>query len=94
MVKIEQSGKFSQLLDEICFENPELEIEINERTRWFQKNPNDSRLDNHPLTKRMIDKWSFSITDDTRIVYEWLGKSTVRFLAIGTHKKVYKRRSK
>jgi len=37
----------------------------------------------------MKGKFAFSITDDIRIVYEWLGKSTVRFLAIGEHEKVY-----
>ncbi len=54
-----------------------------------QKNPNDTRLDNHQLTKRMEGKWAFSITDDIRIVYEWLGKNTARFLAIGGHSKIY-----
>jgi len=39
----------------------------------------------------MKGKWAFSVTDDIRIVYEWLGKTTVRFLAIGRHSKVYKK---
>ena len=37
----------------------------------------------------MKGKFAFSITNDIRIIYEWLGKNTVRFLAIGGHKKVY-----
>ncbi len=37
----------------------------------------------------MKGKFAFSITGDMRIIYEWLGKNTVRFLAIGGHKKVY-----
>lgn len=94
MVKGERTGKFNQLLDEVYFGNPDLESEVDKRINWFQKNPSDARLDNHPLTGRMIGKWAFSISDDMRIVYEWLGKTTVRFLAIGGHKKVYKRRSK
>ncbi|MBI2086543.1 hypothetical protein HYT74_04330 [Candidatus Daviesbacteria bacterium] len=57
------------------------------------KNPQDTRLKNHSLTGRMIGKWAFSITGDIRIVYEWLGKTAVRFLAIGGHKKVYRRKS-
>jgi mRNA-degrading endonuclease YafQ of YafQ-DinJ toxin-antitoxin module len=57
------------------------------------RNPDDTRLDRHPLTKKMGGKWAFSITDDIRIVYEWLGKNTVRFLAIGKHRKVYFRKS-
>ena len=41
----------------------------------------------------MAEKWAFSITDDIRIVYEWLNKNTVRFLAIGGHNRVYKRKA-
>lgn len=89
MVKVEQAGKFNQQLHKIRLENPELEIEIDQRTRWFQKNPQDTRLNNHPLTKRMEGKWAFSVTDDIRIVYKWVGKTTVRFLAIGSHHQVY-----
>lgn len=91
MIKIEQTGKFNRLLDNVRFGNPELELEVNKKICWFQNNPDDTRLDNHALSKRMEGKWAFSITDDIRIVYEWLSKTTVRFLAIGGHKKVYKR---
>ena len=65
--------------------------EVVKRIFWFRKNPNDSRLCNHALTKRMKGKFAFNITGDIRIVYEWLGKNTARFLAIGTHHKVYKK---
>lgn len=92
MVKIEKTGKFNQLLDELYLKNPELKAETDQRTRWFQQNPQDTRLRNHLLTGRMVEKWAFSITDDIRIVYEWLGKTTVRFLAIGGHQKVYRRK--
>jgi mRNA-degrading endonuclease YafQ of YafQ-DinJ toxin-antitoxin module len=57
---------------------------------WFRKNPGDTRLDNHDLKKKMFGQRAFSITDDIRIVYKWLGKNEVRFLAIGGHSKVYK----
>lgn len=94
MIKVNQTGRFNRLLDELRFGNPELEVEINKRIRWFKKNPRDTRLAHHSLTKRMAGKWAFSITGDIRIVYEWLNKTTVRFLAIGRHQKVYQRRSK
>lgn len=92
MLKIEQTGKFNQLLDELRFGNPKLELKIAKRIDWFQGNPQDTRLDNHKLSQRMAGKWAFSITDDIRIVYEWLSKNTVRFLAIGGHGKVYQRK--
>lgn len=92
MVKIEEVGSYGQMLDDLLLENPDLEKEIKQRIDWFRKNPQDSRLDNHHLHKNMVGKWAFSITDDIRIVYEWLGKTTVRLLAIGGHGKVYKRK--
>lgn len=92
MIKVKWAGKFNKLLDELYVENPELELEVIKRIQWFRSNPDDTRLDNHPLTKRLEGKWAFSITDNIRIVYEWLGKTTVRFLAIGGHGKVYKRK--
>lgn len=92
MLKVEKTGKFNQLLDELRLKNPELEAEIDQRIHWFQKNSQDTRLRNHQLTGRMEGKWAYSITDDIRIVYEWLGKTTVRFLAIGGHQKVYRKK--
>ena len=62
---------------------------MEQRVQWFRKNPNDTRLDNHDLKKKMKGQWAFSITSDVRIVYEWMGKNWVRFLAIGGHIKVY-----
>lgn len=93
MLKVLRTGKYEKLEQELLLENPELEPEALERIKWFCTNPQDTRLDNHLLTGRLEGKWAFSVTDDIRIVYEWLGKTTVRFLAIGGHKKVYKRKS-
>ena len=92
MPKIDRNGEFEQEYAELCKEDPSLESEIKKRIRWFKKNPHDTRLDNHPLAKKMVGKWAFSITDDIRIVYEWTNQTTVRFLAIGPHNKVYPRK--
>ncbi len=90
MIKVEFGHEFNKMYMELIMNDKELMRTIRKRLEIFRKNPKDTRLDNHSLTKRMAGKWSFSITDDIRIVYEWLGKSTVRFLAIGGHGKVYK----
>lgn len=94
MPKIIKDGNFEEMYAEVCQEDHLLESEIQQRIRWFKKNPDDTRLDNHSLTKKMAGQWAFSITGDIRIVYEWLGKATIRLLAIGGHKKVYKRKTK
>jgi len=89
MVKVEFHGDYHKDLDKLIKETPDISNEIDKRVKWFRKNSNDTRLDNHALTSRMEGKWAFSITSDIRIVYEWLGKKTARFLAIGSHKKAY-----
>lgn len=71
--------------------NNELLDKIQYLIKLFIINTEDTRLHSHALRKRMKGKFAFSITGDIRIVYEWLGKNTVRFLAIGGHNKVYNR---
>ncbi|EKE04961.1 MAG: hypothetical protein ACD_19C00427G0008 [uncultured bacterium] len=92
MLKIQLDGSFHVSYKQLVEDYPSLTQEIEKRINWFRKNPDDSRLQNHALRKRMKGKFAFSITGDIRIVYEWLGKSTVRFLVIGGHKKVYTRK--
>lgn len=89
MIKIINAGDFDLMYRQLIDEYPTMTDKVFQGVEWFKNNPNDTRLDNHALTKRLNGKWAFSITNDIRIVYKWLGKTTVRFLAIGGHKKVY-----
>lgn len=89
MVKIDFTGRFNTMYSAVLEKNPELEEEVFKRVNWFRHRPDDERLDNHALRKRMKGKWAFSITDDIRIVYEWKTKNVARFLSIGGHEKVY-----
>ena len=89
MVRINISGKYRENLEEVLQEDSSLKEEVNRKVNWFVKNPADTRLENHPLTGHLEGKFAFGISGDIRIVYEWLGKTTVRFLAIGRHQKVY-----
>lgn len=91
MVKVSLHSDYRLDLQQIIIKKPEISQVIETRIKWFKKNPDDTRLDNHVLKRRMEGKWAFSITDDIRIVYEWIGKNTARFLAIGGHNKVYRK---
>lgn len=91
MQKISITGKFDNSLEDLLNSEPELENTIKQRIKLFRTNPQDTRLENHPLTGRLKNKWAFSITEDIRIVYEWSGKTNARFLAIGHHIKVYQK---
>lgn len=94
MAKINRTGTFDQMYLDLCKEFPDLEFTLTQKMTWFKKNPKDTRLDNHFLTKPMEGKWAFSLTDDLRIVYEWTNKTTAHFLAIGPHVKVYPKSKK
>ncbi len=91
MIKIRTSGDFDKDYRELTKENPEIKVEAAKRIILFSQNPLDTRLKNHRLTRRLRNKWAFCIADDIRIIYEWRGKTTVRFLTIGRHDKVYKK---
>lgn len=92
MVKIDFASSFNADYKTLIQESEELKELILYRIHLFHNNPDDTRLENHALQKRMEGKWAFSITSDIRIVYRWRGKSRVQFLAIGGHDKVYKTR--
>lgn len=93
MIRIKVTGAYSSMLDDLLQDNPNIQSWVDESVEQFQNSPDDTRLANHPLHKKMEGKWAFSVTDDIRIVYEWVGKSSVRFLAIGSHTPVYPKSS-
>ena len=92
MLNIRLGRGYDQLYRNLIQNDSELKDRIIALINLFEKNPNDTRLSNHALTKKMKGKWAFSITDDIRIVYEWISQTTVCFLAIGPHNKVYPRK--
>lgn len=89
MLTIAYAGTFRRDLKTLIANEPDLRETIDTAISRFQKNPTDSRLGMHVLRHRMLGKWAINVTDDIRIVFEWFGTSTVRFLAIGGHEKVY-----
>lgn len=90
MVTIKYSGRYYSMLRSLIQKDEKITIIVESKILLFQKNPQDSRLQNHALTRRMRGKYAFRITDDIRIVYKWIGKQSVALLAIGSHKDVYR----
>ena len=90
-MKIKYTGTFRRDLEVLLDEQPKLVEAIKWVMVTFERNPRDSRLGVHALKKRLKGKWAMWVTKDVRIVFEWWGKSTVRFLRIGGHSKVYTR---
>lgn len=89
MIRIDFTQKYNSSLRSVLEKNSSLYETINTAVKRFVHNSKDTRLRTHALKKRMRGKFAFSVTDDIRIIFMWLGKSAVRFLAIGDHKEVY-----
>ena len=89
MIKIQLAGSYQQKYRKLVEKEPKYKKLVLNKVRLFQRNPGDTRLKNHSLRKRMQGKWSFSINNDVRIVYEWMAHNTARFLVIGKHSSVY-----
>jgi mRNA-degrading endonuclease YafQ of YafQ-DinJ toxin-antitoxin module len=89
MIHLQKTEAYLVGLKRLHNQAPELDKEVEERIGWFVKKPKDERLANHPLGGDMTGLYAFSITDDIRITYQWLGKNRARLLAIGTHEEVY-----
>jgi len=89
MIRIEFTEPYHSSLRKTLEKNSTLHKNINTAVKRFVRNSIDTRLHTHALKKRMKGKWAFSVTDDIRIVFIWMGKSTARFLAIGSHRDVY-----
>ena len=91
MIRIEYTGAYEKVFRRLLEKNPSLHDDIDISVKRFCRNPKDTRIHTHALRKRMRGKYAFSVTGDIRIIFVWLGKSTARFLVIGSHTDVYPR---
>lgn len=66
--------------------------DFKKRIGIFIKNPNDSRLNNHPLKREWEGYRSININADWRAIYREKKEGQKRiayFFALGTHKELY-----
>ena len=55
------------------------------RESIFRSNPKDHRLKTHKLKGNLKDLWSFSVTHEHRILFEFIEDDVVLFHEIGDH---------
>lgn len=65
--------------------SPEIKKIAVEKEKIFRKNPFDPRLKTHKLLGSLHGFWSFSITYNYRIIFDFGARETVRFYMIGDH---------
>lgn len=55
------------------------------KIKLFLQNPFDARLKTHKLGGELSGFWSFSVTYDYRLIFDFLNFKKVRFYSIGNH---------
>ena len=55
----------------------------------FLEKPFFPQLRTHKLSGKLAEQWAFSIDDDFRIVFEFVGKDQVLLIDVGSHDEVY-----
>lgn len=69
--------------------NPRLRTKFWERLSVFLEEPFSAQLRTHKLSGKLAGQWAFSVDDDYRVLFEFIGKDSVLLIDIGTHDEVY-----
>ena len=88
-MNVKIAGSYQKDFEILIAQDPDLGKIIDVAVDRFIHNPDDTRLDVHPLHGRLERKYALSVNNDIRIVFEYIGNHHVRFLAIGPHERVY-----
>ncbi len=67
----------------------ELSEEVYEKIKLFKNKRNHQQLKVHKLKGKLFNRFSFTVSYKIRIIFQYLSKNEVVFLAIGSHD-VYK----
>ena len=70
-------------------DNPRLRAKFWERLGEFLEEPFSAPLRTHKLSGKLAGQWAFSIDDNYRVLFEFIGKDSVLLIDVGTHDEVY-----
>ncbi len=81
-MKIIYTSKFARAYKKL----PEdIKIIAEKKEKVFRKNPHDTRLKTHKLKGDLGDLWSFSVSYQIRIIFEFADNDIVYFHTVGQH---------
>ena len=69
--------------------NEELRRRFWERMELFLESPFSPRLRTHKLSGKLEGLWAFSVDNDCRVVFEFIGEDRALLIDIGSHDEVY-----
>ena len=55
------------------------------KDKWFRADAFDPRLRTHKLKGTLEGYWSYSVNDQYRVLFRFLGSDTVLYYDVGTH---------
>jgi len=87
-IKIQYQQKFHKNFKKRIAANNKLVNRFRQRLTLLQSNPNSPILKNHKLKGKMKNYFSFSISNNCRVVYKQVNNSII-LIDIGTHNQVY-----
>ena len=70
-------------------DNSRLKKKFWEKMEIFLENPFFTQLRTHKLSGKLAEQWAFSVDEDYRIVFEFLGEDQVLLIDVGSHDEVY-----
>ena len=59
------------------------------RMELFLASPFSTQLRTHKVSGKLEGQWAFSVDDDCRVVFEFIGEDKVLLIDIGSHDEVY-----
>jgi len=60
-----------------------------EKLELFLSSPFSAQLRTHKLSGKLAGQWAFSVDNDCRVVFEFIGEDRVLLIDVGSHEEVY-----
>ena len=89
MIKAAWDQGFKRSYKKIVKNNSRLKKKFWGKMESFQENPFFPPLRTHKLSGKLAGQWAFSVDDDCRIVFEFVGEYQVLLIDVGSHDEVY-----
>ena len=85
MLRVYFTKKFTKQYKLLSKRNSKIAKKLEKRIEIFVKNPRDPILKTHGLSGQLKGKYAFWINWNLRVVFQWIDKNSVRFIALETH---------
>jgi mRNA-degrading endonuclease YafQ of YafQ-DinJ toxin-antitoxin module len=91
MVELIWDERFKKIYTKWIRQHPELKAQFAKKIVLFEEDPFHPSLKTHTLSGVMKGLWSFSITYEQRLVFDFIneGRSQALLIDIGSHEEVY-----